>query len=239
MVQTTLTRTTKSPHDEARPLVRLHGVVKTCDTPAGAFVALRNVSLQVAPGEFVAITGRSGSGKSSLIKMLTGIDWPTSGEVMVGDVTLHSLSENQLAIWRGSNLVIIFQFFQLLPTLSVLDNVIPPIDFVGRYAARERQQRAMALLDQVGLAEHAHKLPSELSGGQQQRAAIARALSNDPPQLVYIEATRDLLQRLWTSRWLAAGVAASIGAVTGLIVAVLMPRGPITAGDALLLITAF
>jgi putative ABC transport system ATP-binding protein len=185
-------RTTDLPRYDGPPLVQLRGVTKSFDTPAGVFVALRNVSLQIDPGEFVAITGRSGSGKSTLINMLTGIDRPTSGEVLVGDVALHTLGENRLAIWRGRNLGIIFQFFQLLPTLSVLDNVMLPMDFAGKYPARERHQRAMALLDQVGLDEHAHKLPSELSGGQQQRAAIARALANDPPLLVADEPTGNL-----------------------------------------------
>jgi putative ABC transport system ATP-binding protein len=173
-------------------LVELRGVTKTFETAAGSYQALRDVTLDVAPGEFVAITGRSGSGKSTLINMLTGIDRPTSGEVVACGAALHEMSENALAVWRGRNLGVIFQFFQLLPTLTVLENVMLPMDFAGKYPARERSERALALLGQVSLAEHAHKLPSELSGGQQQRAAIARALANDPPLLVADEPTGNL-----------------------------------------------
>jgi putative ABC transport system ATP-binding protein len=175
-----------------QPLVLLKDVTKTFETAAGPFTALNGVSLQIERGEFVAVTGRSGSGKSTLINMLTGIDHPSGGEVIVGDTALHTLSENQLAIWRGKNLGIIFQFFQLLPTLSVVDNVMLPMDFAGKYAARERLERAMTLLDRVGLSDHAWKLPSGLSGGQQQRAAIARALANDPPFLIADEPTGNL-----------------------------------------------
>jgi putative ABC transport system ATP-binding protein len=175
-----------------QPLIQLLDVVKTFDTAAGPFTALDNVSLWIDPGEFVAVTGRSGSGKSTLINMLTGIDRPTSGQARVCGESLGELSENQLAVWRGTNLGIIFQFFQLLPTLSVLDNVMLPMDFAGKYSSRERPERALALLDQIGLAEHAHKLPTGLSGGQQQRAAIARALANDPPLLVADEPTGNL-----------------------------------------------
>jgi putative ABC transport system ATP-binding protein len=170
----------------------IDNVVKTFETAAGSFQALRGVNLRVGAGEFVAITGRSGSGKSTLINMLTGIDRPTSGSVFVSGANLETLDENELAIWRGRNLGVIFQFFQLLPTLSVLDNVILPMDFAGLYKPHERVQRAMALLAQVDLAEHAHKLPAALSGGQQQRAAIARALANDPPLLAADEPTGNL-----------------------------------------------
>ncbi len=177
---------------DAHPLIVLQNVSKTFETAAGAFTALRDVSLHIKQGEFVAITGRSGSGKSTLINMLTGIDHPTAGEVLIGDAALHTLSENQLALWRGQNLGIIFQFFQLLPTLSIIDNVMLPMDFAGKYSARERINRAAALLERVGLAEHAWKLPSELSGGQQQRAAIARALANEPRLLIADEPTGNL-----------------------------------------------
>jgi putative ABC transport system ATP-binding protein len=173
-------------------LIRLRDVIKSFDTPAGLFTVLKGIDLSINSGEFVAITGRSGSGKSTLINMLTGIDRPTSGEVMAVDASLQQLSENELAAWRGRNLGIIFQFFQLLPTLTVLDNVMLPMDFANRYPARERADRAMALLDQVELSEHADKLPASLSGGQQQRAAIARALANDPPLLVADEPTGNL-----------------------------------------------
>ncbi len=178
--------------ENARPLIHLRDVVKTFDTAAGPFTALDSVSLQIVPGEFIAVTGRSGSGKSTLINMLTGIDRPSSGELLVCGESLKELSENQLAVWRGRNLGIIFQFFQLLPTLSVLDNVMLPMDFAGTYSSRERPERARALLEQIGLGEHAHKLPAGLSGGQQQRAAIARALANDPPLLVADEPTGNL-----------------------------------------------
>jgi putative ABC transport system ATP-binding protein len=170
----------------------LTDVRKSFNTAAGPFQALRGVSLRIDPGEFVAITGRSGSGKSTLINMLTGIDRPTSGELLVCGEELQTLNENSLALWRGQNLGIIFQFFQLLPTLSVLDNVMLPMDFAGKYRASERSEKAMALLEMVDLTEHAHKLPAGLSGGQQQRAAIARALANDPPLLVADEPTGNL-----------------------------------------------
>jgi putative ABC transport system ATP-binding protein len=177
---------------DQRALIDLRGVTKTFETAAGSFQALRGVSIAMDAGEFVAITGRSGSGKSTLINMLTGIDRPTHGEVTACGAALQDLDENALATWRGQHLGVIFQFFQLLPTLSVLDNVMLPMDFAGKYSARERSARALALLDLVDLAEHAHKLPSSLSGGQQQRAAIARALANDPPLLVADEPTGNL-----------------------------------------------
>jgi putative ABC transport system ATP-binding protein len=185
---------TMAPNGDQRhqALVEFRDVVKTFETAAGPFQALRGVSLRIDAGEFVAITGRSGSGKSTLTNMLTGIDRPTSGTVRAAGVELQQLNENRLSIWRGRNLGIIFQFFQLLPTLTVLDNVMLPMDFAGTYRPRERPERAMALLDLVELGEHAHKLPAGLSGGQQQRAAIARALANDPPLLVADEPTGNL-----------------------------------------------
>ncbi|HEY8449697.1 MAG TPA: ATP-binding cassette domain-containing protein, partial [Bacillota bacterium] len=141
-------------------LIELRGVVKTYETPAGTFTALRGVDLAVDSGEFVAVVGKSGSGKSTLINMITGIDRPTAGEVLVGDVAVHTLSESQMAQWRGKNVGVVFQFFQLLPTLTLLENVMLPMDFCGLFTPRQRRQRAMALLEQVGVAEHAHKLPS-------------------------------------------------------------------------------
>jgi putative ABC transport system ATP-binding protein len=174
------------------PVIQLRGVRKTFPGPAGTFLALKDVSLTVEAGEFVAIIGKSGSGKSTLLNMITGIDRPTSGEVVVDGAALHSLPEVQLARWRGRRLGIVFQFFQLLPTLSLLDNIMLPMDFCGTYAAAERPERAMALLAQVGMDPHAHKLPSAISGGQQQRVAIARALANDPPLLVTDEPTGNL-----------------------------------------------
>jgi ABC-type lipoprotein export system ATPase subunit len=173
-------------------LIELQQVVKTYETAAGDFTALKDIDLQVDTGEFVAVIGRSGSGKSTLINMLTGIDRPTSGKVLVGNTVVHTLSEGKLAEWRGRNIGVIFQFFQLLPTLTVIENVMLPMDFCHMYSMRERRERAMHLLEQVGVAEHAHKLPSAVSGGQQQRVAIARALANDPPILVADEPTGNL-----------------------------------------------
>jgi putative ABC transport system ATP-binding protein len=173
-------------------LIDMRQIIKTYQSAAGTFTALRSVNLQVDRGEFVAIIGKSGSGKSTLINMLTGIDRPTTGEVLVGDTAVHRLSEAQMAEWRGKNLGIIFQFFQLLPTLSIVENVMLPMDFCNMYAPRERRDRAMQLLALVDMAEQSHKLPSAVSGGQQQRVAIARALANDPPILVADEPTGNL-----------------------------------------------
>lgn len=173
-------------------LIELRHVVKTYQTAAGPFVALQNVDLIIDRGEFVAIVGKSGSGKSTLINMLTGIDRPTQGEVLVGDTAVHTLSEGQMAVWRGHNVGVIFQFFQLLPTLTVIENVMLPMDFCNMYTPRERRERALFLLDQVDMREQANKLPTAISGGQQQRAAIARALANDPPLLVADEPTGNL-----------------------------------------------
>ncbi len=173
-------------------LIELRRVVKAYESAAGTFIALKGVDLTVDPGEFVAVVGRSGSGKSTLINVITGIDRPTSGEILVGDTAVHKLSEGQMAVWRGRNVGVIFQFFQLLPTLSIVENVMLPMDFCGVYSPRERQARAMHLLEQVDLADHAHKLPLAVSGGQQQRAAIARALANDPPILAADEPTGNL-----------------------------------------------
>jgi ABC-type lipoprotein export system ATPase subunit len=173
-------------------LIELNNVVKIYESTAGSFTALRNVDLQVGSGEFVAVIGKSGSGKSTLINMITGIDRPTSGQVLVGDTQVDTLSEDKLAAWRGRYVGIIFQFFQLLPTLTVVENVMLPMDFCHLYSMRERRERAMSLLDQVGVAEHAHKLPSAVSGGQQQRVAIARALANDPPIIIADEPTGNL-----------------------------------------------
>jgi ABC-type lipoprotein export system ATPase subunit len=173
-------------------LIDMRQIIKTYQSAAGTFTALRSVDLQVDRGEFVAIIGKSGSGKSTLINMLTGIDRPTTGEVLVGDTAVHRLNEGQMAEWRGKNLGIIFQFFQLLPALSIVENVMLPMDFCDMYAPRERRDRAMHLLAQVEMAEQANKLPSAVSGGQQQRVAIARALANDPPILVADEPTGNL-----------------------------------------------
>ncbi len=173
-------------------LIEVRNVVKTFQTAAGTFNALKGVDLNVDGGEFLAVIGKSGSGKSTLINMITGIDRPTSGEVLVGDTAVHTLSEGQMAVWRGKALGIIFQFFQLLPTLTIVENVMLPMDFGNMYTPRERRERAMHLLEQVEMADNAHKLPSAVSGGQQQRVAIARALANDPPILVADEPTGNL-----------------------------------------------
>lgn len=173
-------------------LIELRRVHKVFEGEAGSFSALSGIDLRVEAGEFVGVIGKSGSGKSTLINMLTGIDRPTSGEVLVGDTAVHTLTEGQLASWRGRTIGIVFQFFQLLPTLSVVQNVMLPMDFCHMYKPRERKERAMLLLDQVGMAAQAHKRPSALSGGQQQRTAIARALANDPPILVADEPTGNL-----------------------------------------------
>jgi putative ABC transport system ATP-binding protein len=173
-------------------IVDLRGVNKTFDGPAGPIEALKKVSLKVYPGEFVGVRGPSGSGKSTLINMITGIDRPTCGDVYVTGTRLNDLNENQLARWRGKNLGVIFQFFQLLPTLTVMENVIFPMECCRVWKSRERPERAMHLLDQVGLADQAQKLPNTLSGGQQQRAAIARALANDPALVMGDEPTGNL-----------------------------------------------
>jgi putative ABC transport system ATP-binding protein len=173
-------------------LIELRNVVKVYESAAGKFIALKSIDLQVNEGEFVAVIGKSGSGKSTLINMITGIDRPTSGEVLVGDTAVHTLNEGKMAEWRGRNLGVIFQFFQLLPTLTVIENIMLPMDFCNMYARKERYERAMYLLDLVEMTEHADKLPSATSGGQQQRVAIARALANDPPILVADEPTGNL-----------------------------------------------
>jgi ABC-type lipoprotein export system ATPase subunit len=174
------------------PLIELRRVVKTYTTPAGDFTALKDVYLQVNRNEFVAVIGKSGSGKSTLINTITGIDRPTSGEVLVCDTPIHTLNESELAVWRGRNVGVIFQFFQLLPTLTLAENVMLPMELARRYTPRARRVRAVELLDQVGMADMADRLPSATSGGQQQRVAIARALANDPDVLVADEPTGSL-----------------------------------------------
>ena len=176
-------------------LIDLRNVVKSYATQAGEFQALKGVSLQIEPGEFVAVIGKSGSGKSTLSNMITGIDRPTRGEVYVAGAAVHQLREGQIAGWRGRNIGVVFQFFQLLPTLTVIENVMLPMDFCSMYAARERRERARHLLSLVDMVEQADKLPTALSGGQQQRVAIARALANDPAILVADEPTGNLDSR--------------------------------------------
>jgi ABC-type lipoprotein export system ATPase subunit len=173
-------------------LIEVRNVVKVFQTAAGDFTALKSVSLNVNPAEFVAVIGKSGSGKSTLINMMTGIDRPTSGEVLIGDAAIHTYNEGRMAQWRGRNIGVVFQFFQLLPTLTTIENVMLPMDFCHMYTPRERHDRAMAILGQVEMQDQAYKLPSALSGGQQQRVAIARALANDPPIIVADEPTGNL-----------------------------------------------
>ncbi len=173
--------------------IDLKQVRKAYRTPAGDFPALKGIDLRVHKGEFVAVVGKSGAGKSTLINMVTGIDRPTSGQIQVGSHAVHEMSEDQIATWRGRNVGVIFQFFQLLPMLTCAQNVILPMDFANLYRSpRERRERALYLLDQVGIVEHADKLPSAVSGGQRQRVAIARALANDPMFLAADEPTGNL-----------------------------------------------
>jgi putative ABC transport system ATP-binding protein len=174
------------------PLIALSQVVKTFTSAAGTFEALKGVDLQVDAGEFLSIIGKSGSGKSTLINMITGIDRPTRGEIVIDGTPVHALSQEEIAAWRGRTIGVVFQFFQLLPTLTAIENVMLPMDYGRRYPRRERPERARHLLERVGMADHAHQLPSQLSGGQQQRVAIARALANDPPILAADEPTGNL-----------------------------------------------
>ena len=173
-------------------LVSLHDVSKSYRVAGNDFVALQHVTLVIPAGEFVAVVGKSGSGKSTLLNLIAAIDRPTSGEVRVDGAVLNQLDESGLAAWRGRTVGVVFQFFQLLPTLTVLENVTLPMDFCRTLPPRQARERALMLLDQVGIAEQAKKLPSALSGGQQQRAAIARALANDPPLVVADEPTGNL-----------------------------------------------
>ena len=174
------------------PLITLLNVDKSYKTAIGDFPALKKVDLEIQSGEFVSVIGKSGSGKTTLINMITGIDRPSSGEVWVNGTAVHNLNENQMARWRGINLGIVFQFFQLLPQLSLVENIMLPMDFCKTFPSKERETRALELLDQMELGEHAYKLPSAISGGQQQRVAIARALANDPPIIIADEPTGNL-----------------------------------------------
>jgi len=174
-------------------LIRLEGATKSFGGRGGQlFPALRGVSLRVTCGDFIAVLGKSGSGKSTLLNLIAGIDRPTSGEVQAAGEDLNQLGENKMARWRGRNIGVVFQFFQLLPTLTVEENILLAMDFVGKIPAGSRRARARELLALVGLSDQAAKLPSALSGGQQQRAAIARALANDPPIVLADEPTGNL-----------------------------------------------
>jgi putative ABC transport system ATP-binding protein len=171
------------------PIIRMSDVKKAYQVASGEFLALKGINLQVYPGEFVGIIGKSGAGKTTLINMLTGVDHLTSGEVWVDETPIHQLNENQLALWRGRKLGIIYQSFYLMPSLSILKNVLLPMDFCGLYQGRKSVERALNLLRQVEMEDNAYKLPAQVSGGQNQRAAIARALANDPTILVADEPT--------------------------------------------------
>jgi putative ABC transport system ATP-binding protein len=173
-------------------LIEMRDLVKHFDGAAGKFLALRGIDVSIDSGEFVAIVGKSGSGKSTLLNLLTGIDRPSAGEVLVGDTAVHRLNEEQMAVWRGRNVGIVFQFFQLLPMLTAIENIMLPMDFCNTYPVRMRRQRGLALLERVGMAGQADKLPTALSGGEQQRVAIARALANDPSLIVADEPTGNL-----------------------------------------------
>jgi putative ABC transport system ATP-binding protein len=173
-------------------LIEMAQITKTFKNAAGEFPALKGMTACFYPGEFVSVVGKSGSGKSTLVNMITGIDHPTSGKVRVGDTYVHTLSESDMSIWRGMNLGVVFQFFQLLPTLTLLENVMLPMYFGGGFTPGQREQRAIDLIKLVGLAGLEDKLPAAVSGGQQQCAAIARALANDPPILIADEPTGNL-----------------------------------------------
>jgi ABC-type lipoprotein export system ATPase subunit len=178
-----------------KPIIEIRDVVKSFPVGNTTITILKGISFHVKPGEFVSIVGPSGNGKSTLLNMITGIDRPTSGEIIVTGKPVHKMSEDQLAGWRGENVGIVFQFFQMLPALSLVQNVILPMDLANKFPARERRARAIHLLERVGLADQANKLPNQVSGGQQQRAAIARALANDPALLIADEPTGNLDSR--------------------------------------------
>ena len=173
-------------------MISLHQVNKKYETPAGAFAALRDIDVEIGAGEFVGVVGKSGSGKSTLLNMIAGIDRPSSGMISVAGTVIHTLPENKLAAWRGRNVGFVFQFFQLLPTLTAVENVMLPMDFCKTFPVRQRRERAVALLERVGVGPQADKLPSTLSGGEQQRVAIARALANEPPVMIADEPTGNL-----------------------------------------------
>jgi len=176
-------------------VVQVLDLTKSFAVGGGQTTVLKGISFGISQGEFVSIVGPSGNGKSTLLNMITGIDRPTTGQVIVTGREVHRMSENQLAAWRGQHVGIVFQFFQMLPALSLMQNVILPMDLANKYSSRERHQRAMHLLELVGLEDQANKLPGMVSGGQQQRAAIARALANDPELIVADEPTGNLDSR--------------------------------------------
>ena len=178
--------------EKSKPLIELSQVTKSYPLASGTFNALKNITLKIDSRQLVSITGKSGSGKSTLLNVITGIDRPTEGSVIINGIRVDKLSESQLASWRGKNVGVVFQFFQLLPTLTILENVMLPMDFCNTFPKKDRKERALALLQMVDIKEQAGKFPSTLSGGQQQRVAIARALANDPPLIVADEPTGNL-----------------------------------------------
>ena len=193
------------------PLIDLNGVTKAYKTDAGLFLALKHIDLHVNEGEYVAIIGKSGSGKTTLVNMITGLDRPTEGEILVGGEKVEKLGENRLAIWRGLTIGVVFQFFQLLPTLTALENVMLPMDFCGTPIFTERRDRARELLRLMEIEKQANKLPSKLSGGEQQRVAIARALATDPPILAADEPTGNLDSKTATAVFTLFERLASLG----------------------------
>jgi putative ABC transport system ATP-binding protein len=179
-----------------QPLIEMRNVVKVYATAAGEFTALKGINMRVRAGEFVGIIGKSGAGKSTFLNMLTGVDHVTSGEVIVNtngsSVSIHKMNEDQIALWRGRNLGVVFQSFQLLPMLTLVENIVLPMDLCGKFSPKQSRQRALELLRLVEIEDHADKVPAHISGGQQQRVAIARALANDPPILAADEPTGSL-----------------------------------------------
>jgi len=182
--------------DSNSPLIELRDVVKNYHTKAGAFLALKGIDLDIYPGEFLGVVGKSGAGKSTLLNMITGVDQLSSGEIQVrangSTINLTDLTENELTLWRGRTMGVIYQSFQLLPMLNLVQNVMMPMDMSGLFQNRKSKERALELLDMVELIDHAYKYPSQISGGEQQRVAIARALANDPPLIVADEPTGSL-----------------------------------------------
>jgi len=189
------TKTGDATGGKAEAFINLTKVTKSFTASQETFSALKEISLGIGKGQLLALTGKSGSGKTTLLNIIAGIDRPTQGLVTVAGVSLDSLKEGPLAVWRGRNIGVVFQFFQLLPTLTVLENIMLPMDFCNTFPKKERKPIAFSLLEKVGIPEQAGKLPSALSGGQQQRAAIARALANDPPVIVADEPTGNLDSR--------------------------------------------
>jgi putative ABC transport system ATP-binding protein len=180
---------------QSEQLISLCDLRKDYSTSAGPFPALKGIDLSVERGEFLTIIGKSGAGKSTMINVISGIDRPTSGEIVIDGAALHTLTEDQVARWRGENMGVVFQFFQLLPSLNLIENITIAMDFRNTYPLKERKERALHLLEQVDIAEHAYKTPAKISGGQQQRVAVARALANDPQIILADEPTGNLDNR--------------------------------------------